>query len=54
MVIKSKGEDGGQLDEGSQKVHTSSSKMNKYWGYDYNVITIVHTANTVYLKWLRE
>ena len=33
-----------ELDEGGQKVQASCYNMNKYWGCEYNVITIFNTA----------
>ena len=33
-----------ELDEGGQKIQASCYNMNKYWGCEYNLMTIVNTA----------
>ena len=34
----------GEMGEESQKIQTSSYKMNKSWGFMYNMVTIVNTV----------
>ena len=50
MVIRGRGSEERELNEGSHDVQTSSYKVNKCWGVIYNTMTIVDIAQDLYVK----